>query len=501
MVEFAPGRVGLDADDLRRFPEYAATISEATEYYQIETADRSRLAKSPSLRKHAGDAARLAEHADDAGAFVQLPDGRRGRAVTIRTTPILDADELPEVGGKAPKIAITVAKPTSELDRFLTRLRWLLAGVCGIGAIVLLAATAGVIRRSLRPVGKLAGAIGAIGETELGARFDQSAVPRELSPIVARLNDLLGRLESAFDREKSFTADAAHELRTPLAGIKAALDVCATQRRDAAAYDRVVKDCLRVVNGMHAMIDNLLLLAQADADRVRCDTSTFDAAELLRETWSRQANRAREKQVKVAAAIPESLPVRTDPAKLALILNNVLQNAVNYVNHAGRIEISMESSTGANGGGNSVEIVVRNTGSRLTAGDAQRVFERFWRGDAARSNNSGTRNCGLGLAVCKKLAAVLNATIAAECDESSNTFTLRLRLPASTDARDAGNGAFQQRGDALADAEVIDHALDPVIARAGGAGGGDVGGAVAAGAHDDGDLLRGRVVVQRAHDR
>src|SRR5439155_2979097 len=118
------------------------------------------------------------------------------------------------------------------------------------------------------------------------------------SPIVVGLNGLLERLQNAFEREKSFTADAAHELRTPLAGLESALEVCARKTRAPEAYASVVSECLDVVRGMHGMIDNLLLLARADADQVPATVGSVNLDDLLTDAWRRFKTTAEQRGLK-----------------------------------------------------------------------------------------------------------------------------------------------------------------------------------------------------------
>ena len=195
-----------------------------------------------------------------------------------------------------------MARDTDSVDDVLADFSWLLAMVCGIAVIAMLGMIALVIRRGLQPVNDLAGEIERIGETNLSAQLSASDnAARELKPIVVRLNDLLGRLSAAFDREKSFTADAAHELRTPLAGlgIRTWKSACGNRAQDAANYEKVIRDCLEVVKQMHSMVDGLLLLARSDAKLVNVSLAAVSVDELLQHAWQGFADRAAERQLHV----------------------------------------------------------------------------------------------------------------------------------------------------------------------------------------------------------
>jgi heavy metal sensor kinase len=407
LTEFDLEHDRLDADDALKIPEFQP--GKNAEYFEITSGDGRQVVRSPSL----GD------RSIDRAGFITLPDGRRGRALRVRAQTAPDEDVAR--GAAGPGITITVAKATAEVDRLLGRLRTLLAVVCGLATLSLLVLSGYVIRRGLRPLDRLARGIAVIGADDLGERFAVSDLPRELSPIVSRLNDLLERLQSAFEREKCFTADAAHELRTPLAGVQAALEVCGRERRDAREYERVVNDCLRVVRRMNAMIDSLLLLARADSGQEPLSLSEIDLAGLLHECWSRYQPLAENRRVTSSVDVPDGLMVRSDREKLTVILNNLLENAAHYVDDSGTIEIVAAERAGR------AVVTVGNSGSRVRPEDCHRIFDRFWRGDAARSTGGG-RHCGLGLSVCRKLASVLGAAITVRCEPAAR-FVADLNLP------------------------------------------------------------------------
>jgi signal transduction histidine kinase len=270
---------------------------------------------------------------------------------------------------------------------------------------------------------------------------DGGELPTELSPIVLRLNELLERLQNAFERERSFTADAAHELRTPLAGLEAALEVCVSRRRAPEAYETVAKRCLAVVRTMHGMIEGLLLLARADASQVPVSREVVDIENLLAESWKDFSAIAENRSLDVQWEAPADLRVETDAAKLRHILSNLLDNAVRYADAGGTILISTEQLETV------ARIRISNTGSRVSANDAAKVFERFWRGDHSRTA-TGTHS-GLGLAVCSKLTDVLRGKISVT-SASGGTFCVTLDLP--------------WMGHASADANARDNVLSSVLA-------------------------------------
>ena len=245
------------------FPEYERT--QDAEYFQIWRSGGQVLNRSPSLDRV--DLPRLAG-AVDAPAFVEvtLPDGRPGRVGGIRFTPRREDGEKRSADPKK-EMTLVVAQGTEALDARLNRFRWLLGGVF-TAAIVLAGVVLGwVVTSLLYPLQSLANRIARLDADDLSARFSGAYLPSELRPVARRLDDLLRRLEAAFAREKSFTADVAHELRTPLSGLRTTLEVMLSKPREANQYREALDECLGIGRRLQALVDNLLSLAQLEGQR------------------------------------------------------------------------------------------------------------------------------------------------------------------------------------------------------------------------------------------
>jgi two-component system heavy metal sensor histidine kinase CusS len=343
----------------------------------------------------------------------RLPDGRHGRAVSILVTP-----KAPKAS--AARVRLVMARDTVRIDALLLRLGILLA-VVGLLAVAVSAGVLGlVVRRSLRPVRRLAAQIGQLGQENLSARIDAAGVPSELHVVTARLNDLLGRLEAAFARERAFSCDVAHELRTPLAGLRSTIDVTLSRPRAPQDYQKALGDCLRVTLQMQAMVEKLLKLASLEAGEVRIELEPVVPNELVRAAWEplRQSAAARRLQVQWNLAAPQVLV--TDPSLLDHVIRNVLENAVQHADEGGTVAIETA------GGDGRAEIRVRNTGARLSPLEAAHVFERFWRGDAARSGTG--IHAGLGLSLVSRTVAALHGRVTVESREDGR-FEIAVVIP------------------------------------------------------------------------
>ena len=403
--------LNFDEFDMHEFqaPDHPA-------YLQIWMADGAVVYRSPSLA--GADLQRLAGSLDaPLCRRLILPDGRPGRATGFTMTPKTEGSSpLPD----AAAVTVVLARGSASVDTTLAQLAVLLVLV-GLVAVGL---SAGVlwlaVRRGLRPVDGLATQIARLDERDLAARVEAPDAPRELVPVVDRLNDLLGRLDAAFRRERRFSADVAHELRTPLAGIRSTLDVALTRPRAAAEYEDVLRGCLRMTVQWQRMVEHLLALARLDARQIEIRPETVCLADLVRDAWKPLAESAEARRLRVRWSLGPDAAVTTDPSLLSLVVRNVLENVVVHADEGGSVTIE----TGA--GEKEATVRVTNSGSRLSQQQADHVFERFWRGDAARTD-AGI-HCGLGLPLVKQVATALGGAAAVR-SAAGGEFQITVTVP------------------------------------------------------------------------
>jgi len=351
--------------------------------------------------------------------FVTLPDQRRGRMVQFAFLLPREDDERPAIASQP--WVITVVCDVGKLDEQLKQLIWVLGGVFGLAILLSAGAMAVVVGQGLRPLSMLAERIRAIGTADLSERVRLEQSPTEMVVVVQRLNELLAKVDANLKRERAFTADVAHELRTPLAGLMTAIQVCLAQRRGPEDYQSVLAKCLGVTGSMRMMVENLLALARADAEQVQCTCLAVDLIDLLHQQWLIFEERCRERGLALRWTTPEHLAIKTDPGLLATVIRNLFDNAVSYCDAGGAIHIEVGSQAA------SVILRITNTGSQVAAEDAGLVFQRFWRGDAARTVSG---HCGLGLALCQRIVRLLGGAIEAQ-STAGGTFVVEIRLPLS----------------------------------------------------------------------
>jgi signal transduction histidine kinase len=334
--------------------------------------------------------------------FMTLPSGDHCRYVAVQFTPRWDdRDRLPPEHRALVQLA--ALSDSTELREKLGRLSWLLAGAFGLSTVVSAAVLALVIQRGMRPLRMMAAGIQQIGNDNLSRRLDISQPPQEIQPVVQRLNELLARLEASFARERGFTADVAHELRTPLAGLTTALEVSSMRPREAAEYQQTVSQCLAASRSMRGLVENLLTLARADARQISAGHQPVNLAVLVRQAWQPFEARAAANNLTVNFTLDNAAILESDAGLLGTVLSNLFDNAVTYTNESGRVEVKVTREAGPT-------LRVINTGSEIASEDAGKVFDRFWRGDAARSLVGS--HFGLGLALCQRIVTLLGGRLA-----------------------------------------------------------------------------------------
>ncbi|GMV98137.1 MAG: HAMP domain-containing protein [Phycisphaerae bacterium] len=396
------------------------------EYFQIWSSTGRVLERSASLGD--ADLARFDDHANGPGDSgcrpVVLPDGRAGRQFHLTFQPRWADDEERSASSgppAPPPVTLAVARDTLDLGRTLRHLRFLLIGVGGAATALAAALMAGVVRGGLGPLRRLAEQIARLKETDLSERIVLHPAPAELGPVVDRLNDLLHRLESAFAREKAFAADAAHELRTPLAGLRSTLEVTLSRSRDELGYRAALTDALAIVRQMQHMADTLLALTRIESGQVKVSRERIDLPSMLRECWRPLAGRAEQRRLRIAWDLRPATPLG-DRETLRQALSNILDNAVTYADEGGAIQVQTQESAGV------TCLTVSNTGCTLSPEQIQHVFERFWRGDSARQDVA--HHCGLGLALCRRILDLQGGRITAEC--AGGVFKVSVSLAAAS---------------------------------------------------------------------
>ena len=317
---------------------------------------------------------------------------------------------------------VVVAVPLEESLFVLSDLRTVLFFSLSVILMILFFVTRVIAGKSLAPLEKVIDTAEKITQENLDERIGLPANKDELYRLSSTINGLLDRLQAVYTREKQFTADASHELKTPLASILGTLEVLVRKPREPGHYKARIGFCIDELKRMSGLIDQLLLLARYDSDTFRPDINVFDAKGTLAVVLARVDEQIREKELDIRVRDEGSVMVRADASMLEIMLDNIVVNAVKYSSEGGSVSIVFGNSS------DRVVCSVTDAGPGIAAEKIDRVFERFYRVDESR--NSQTSGTGLGLAIVKKLADIQGIAVHLSNREEGGT-TVILEIPAA----------------------------------------------------------------------
>lgn len=313
---------------------------------------------------------------------LRLPDGHRGRAVGLRFSML----------GRADEAILVVAEEREQVDQLERHVHVaLVIGVLGMGLLAALLSVLAV-RGGLRPLFAFAAETGPDGAPRVEP-LPVARMPQELRPFADTLNSAFARLQAALGRERRFARDVAHELRTPLAETRMAVELASR-----APSPQVLAGALASIDRMQRCIDGLLALSRYEAGIDQAQVEPLELVDLLRRSLAMAAGPAGKREVTIAAQLPDECWVMSDPALLERIVDNLLLNAAEYAPGSSDVRVELASVAGG------WNLRLGNAAPDLAPEDLARLGERFWRKSAAReASNHG----GLGLALSGTLAGLL----------------------------------------------------------------------------------------------
>lgn len=255
--------------------------------------------------------------------------------------------------------------------------------------------------------------------------LDQSIPPRDVDDEIGRLintmNDMIRRLHNSFAVMRQFSSDASHELRTPLTIMRGEIELALRSDKSPEEYRRVLASTLEEIVRLKSIIDNLLLLGKADQGVVELQLEEVHLDELIRDLHGDSEVLAEPKNITVELKKAEPLTVVGDRGRLRQLFLNIVDNAIKYTPDGGHVAISVEQQNGT------AVVAVEDTGIGIPPQDLDRIFERFYRVDKARSRELG--GTGLGLSIAKWIAEVHRGSISVQSElNKGSTFTVRLPI-------------------------------------------------------------------------
>lgn len=329
-------------------------------------------------------------------------------------TYLLYAAALLPAGARTVQVALEVSRDADVLDVQ----RAMLAALVLLGTLISAGAGLLVARRGLRPIGRITAAATAVSATQLDHRIGGAQWPAELSELARVFDGMLDRLSGSFTRLSRFSADLAHEIRTPLTNLRGEAEVALGRARSAEEYRRVLESALEEYDRLTGMIDQLLFLARADEGAAALSCQRLDLATELDAVCDYFTPLAADAGLNVTRT--GTGPLWADPALFRRAVGNLLANAIAHTPAGGRIAIA--AAPVADG----VRICVIDTGIGIAPEHLPRIFDRFYRVDhAADLRRSGS---GLGLALVRSIAELHGGTIEIESRPGLGT-TATLLLP------------------------------------------------------------------------
>ncbi|MBF0495016.1 MAG: HAMP domain-containing histidine kinase [Deltaproteobacteria bacterium] len=319
--------------------------------------------------------------------------------------------------------ALVVARPVRDID---STLDWLLHILLIAVPLTLICAGGGGVflaGKAFKPVEQITNAAREIEEHDLNRRIIVKTKD-ELGHLADTLNQMIGRLEKAFNRQKQFTSDASHELRAPLAIIQAESTLALQKLRKPEAYQRSLELISQESDHMSGVINQLLTLARADAGNEQFTFETIPLQTFIRDIYSDMEILCREKVLQLDSSLPDPMTIKGDRKSLKRLMYNILSNAIRYTPSGGSIFITLQKEDAM------AVVTVADTGIGIPSNDLPLIFERFYRVDKARSRSEG--GSGLGLAICKYIVDIHGGRIEVESQVDKGS-AFHIKLPLTTD--------------------------------------------------------------------
>lgn len=335
---------------------------------------------------------------------IELPDGRKGRAIGVLILPKNDL-KAPVASLSGMEHIMVLSLETGGLKGVLRHLRQAMTWIFAITLILCVLAIVWTIKRSLKPILALENRL----ETREIKQLDQPIViptdfPRELHGLVSKYNRLLSRIEKVRIRERDFSTHAAHELRSPIAGIQATLEQAVSDIRDPQDYQTRIRRALGVAHEMGHLVNHLMRFAQLQNGTHPMMLEQINLHEILEATWSGKNDKAEKKQLQPRWELNSLGEVkRVDERLVRIFFSNLCDNAMSYAEPGTEITLSTHDQ------GNDLVLEVTNHSSAALPDDLEKLFEPFYRIDKARIAHEG--HAGVGLSLCREIAHALGAEI------------------------------------------------------------------------------------------
>jgi two-component system, OmpR family, heavy metal sensor histidine kinase CusS len=404
-----------DERDLEQEVKWERSAPQFTRYYSRVLDEKG---KTVSETDDMGDIIPASSFTSPVG-----PNGTPEEAVKWRrhgkTYLLMEAwAKLGNTSGK--KRLLQIALDVSREEKLLADYRQKLIVVIVLGVLFSAGAGMAIARRGMRPLEEITKTVERVTASQLDERVSRAGWPLELRSLATAFDDMLRRLEESFARLSQFSADLAHELRTPINNLMGEAEVALSRTREPEEYRHILESSLEECGRLSSMIDGLLFLARAESAKATITPSVFDARKELDTVVEFYDALAKEQGITVTCRGDAS--IEADPLLFRRAISNILSNAIRYVPSGGKVDFLIGQKKGQ-----PVEVIASDTGPGIAPEHLPYIFDRFYRADQARTQSS--QGTGLGLAIVKSIMELHGGTVEVQSRVGKGT-TVTLHFPA-----------------------------------------------------------------------
>ncbi len=331
----------------------------------------------------------------------------KGHSLRTVTMPTRDSHQLVQVG-------ILMKNDTTQ--------KIFLFALTTLGCLAIIGSWFGgrfMAKKALKPIGCMIKELQKIETEQLEKRLTIYTAKDEINELSCVINEMLSRLENSFNQTRQFTTDASHELRTPIAIMKTGIEVSLSMERDSRGYQQVLANTLEDLGRLSKIVENLFILAKADAGRYEIHKERINLCFILTDITEQLKIIAEPKNILVSIVKMEDTHIEGDELLIRMLLLNLVDNAVKYTPPHGIIRLSLDKNNPC------AKIIIQDNGIGISQEDIPYIFNRFYRANKARTSNYA--GGGLGLSICQWIVKAHRGTIAVESElHKGSTFTVTL---------------------------------------------------------------------------
>lgn len=325
-----------------------------------------------------------------------------------------------------PSMYVRIGMSTDVIEKEVDDLLWFLFPIGAVCLVLTPLAGSWLALRATRPIGGILATASRLQPTRLGDRLATTGTGDELDRLSATINRLLDEVAKHVERQQQFVADAAHELRGPLAAMQSSLEVAVARPRAPESYRSTLEDVLSQTRHLSKLANDLLLLAEEGAsDPLSNVENVCDLDRIASQTVSMFAGAAEERSIDLSMRSAGPTEVQGDVRQYRQVMSNLIDNALRFTPSGGHVVLSV----GADDRHADAVVTVADDGVGIAPADLERVFDRFFQADASRDRGDATRGGGLGLSICRSIVERHGGRIVVESPGPAQGTTVTVRLP------------------------------------------------------------------------